>query len=48
MLDKIIAAVCILISVAAWGWWWENRSEKKNDDLANEKVKNDKEDKSDI
>ena len=54
MFDKIAVAVCIAICVAAgaWGWWWENGSEKKvdknDDDRANEKVKNDKEDKSDI
>lgn len=54
MLDKIVAAVCIVVCAAAcvWGLRWENGSEKKagkkDDDQANEKVKNDKEDKSDI
>ena len=54
MFDRVAVAVCIAICVAAgaWGWWWENGSEKKadknDDDQANEKVKNDKEDKSDI
>ena len=33
MFDRIAAAACIAICAVAdaWGWWWENGSEKKAD-----------------
>lgn len=33
MFDKIVVAICIAICVVtgAWGWWWENGPEKKDD-----------------
>lgn len=47
MFDKIVVAVCVVICVVAgiWGWWLENGPEKKDDQRADQKSKDNKEEK---